>query len=74
MTPEKFEAWRRVLRDFAIVGIGAFMLIYGTLHSRQLSAPILTILLGGGFTAFGLLPVLYSSGWRITKNGDEDKQ
>lgn len=71
MNPENLDAWRRVFRDFLIVFIGAFMLIYGT--TRVSDPAILALVLGGGLTAVGLPPALRLDEWRRAGR-DEDKK
>lgn len=72
MKPEQVEAWRRVFRDFLIVGIGAFMLIYGTIKVKD--PTILALVLGGGLTAVGLPPMLRVDEWLKSGRDQETRK
>lgn len=54
MTPEAFRAWQRIFRDFVIVIVGAFMLVYATVFQASPSPYVI----GGGLAALGLVPAL----------------
>lgn len=56
MTPDVARAWQRVLRDFALIAIGSFLLIFGTIWVREPTR--LGLILGAGMAMFGLPPFL----------------
>lgn len=52
MDPEEARAWARIFRDFTIVVVGAFMLVYETVVAAEPNA----YLIGAGLAALGLPP------------------
>lgn len=54
MDLETLRAWQRIFRDFVIVVIGAFILIYETVLAKAPNP----YLIGAGLAALGLPPVL----------------
>jgi hypothetical protein len=50
--PEEARAWARIFRDFTIVVVGAFMLVYETVVAAEPNA----YLIGAGLAALGLPP------------------
>jgi len=59
VTPDEFRAWVRVLRDFAIVGIGAFILVHEEVAVRTPNP----YLIAAGLIALGLPPALRVDEW-----------
>lgn len=51
---DEWRAWQRIFRDFVIVGIGAFMLIYETIAAKNPNF----YLIGAGLAALGLPPTI----------------
>lgn len=74
MDPEKLREWPAILRDFAIVGLAAFMMIYGTTSIHDPTA--LGIVLGAGCTLLGVpAAIRLDSSRRKAKNenGDDER-
>jgi hypothetical protein len=69
MTPETLRAWQRVIRDFVMIVVGTFMIVFGVLTIRE--PTVLTVVLGAGLGMFGLPPVLRFDESR--RNTPEDK-
>lgn len=67
MSPENARAWARILRDFAIVIVGVFMLLHETLTSAEPNP----LLIGAGLVLLGLPPALRADEWlRNRENGN----
>lgn len=58
MDLETLRAWQRIFRDFVIVVIGAFILIYETVYAKTPNP----YLIGAGLAALGLPPALRLNG------------
>lgn len=56
MTPETARAWQRVLRDFVLILLGAFCLVFGVIWIKDPAR--LTIVIGASLALFGLPPAL----------------
>lgn len=54
MDPETLRAWQRIFRDFVIVLVGAFILVYETVAAASPNP----YLIGAGLTALGVPPLL----------------
>lgn len=64
--PEAVRAWTRILRDFAIVIVGVFILIHETL-TTQTPNPLL---IGAGLVLLGLPPALRADEWLRSRDDD----
>lgn len=64
--PEAFQAWSRIVRDFCITFVGAFMLVWQTVFAEEPSA----LIIGAGLGALGLPPVLRID--QLVKRNDEE--
>lgn len=60
MTPEEVRKWQRVIRDFAMLAVGIFMLVYETVGTETPNE----WLVGAGLTAVGLVPAFQFDEWR----------
>jgi membrane protein insertase Oxa1/YidC/SpoIIIJ len=67
MTPEVFRAWHRVFRDFALVAVATFIMIWQTVAASDPNA----ILVGAAIAIYGLPPFLRLDEHRIS-SGSED--
>lgn len=54
MDLETLRAWQRIFRDFVIVLIGAFILVYETVAAKAPNP----YLIGAGLTTLGVPPLL----------------
>lgn len=68
MNPEEARAWGRVLRDLAIVVIGAFILLHEELSARTPNP----YLIAAGLVALGLPPALRADEW-LSGRKDKDE-
>lgn len=71
MDPVKIRSWQRVFRDFVVVSVGVFLLVYGTVRVHEPTA--LAIVLGAGLAACGLPPVLRADEW-FRRTSDEESE
>lgn len=62
--------WSRVLRDFAIVLVGIFILVHETLTVREPNP----LLIGAGLVLLGVPPSLRADEWLRGKNGSGKDQ
>ena len=70
MNPEKIDSWRRIIRDFGIVLVGIFMLVYGTLTVREPTT--LGIILAAGAALLGTPAVLRLDSRNAAGNGEKE--
>lgn len=67
MDPERLKTWQPIIRDFLVVGVAVFMLVFGT---TRISEPgVLTIVIGGALTLLGV-PAALRADRQIRKNGN----
>lgn len=57
MGHEKPRTRYDMIRDYTLLGVGAMMLVSGTLGALVLASPYALGVIGGGMTALGLVPV-----------------
>lgn len=65
MQPVTAKAWTRILRDVAIVIVGAFMLVHETLNETPNA-----YIIGAGLVALGLPPALRLDARRGADDGE----
>jgi hypothetical protein len=71
VSPEAVRAWTRILRDFAIVLVGVFILLHETLVNGTPDP----ILIGAGLILLGLPPALRFDEWlKGGTDGDSEKK
>lgn len=57
---EVVQAWARIVRDFAITGVGVFCFVYGGITVRD--PTLLALFFGAGGALFGVPPYLRRNG------------
>jgi hypothetical protein len=65
--PEEIKAWQRIGRDFTLVVVGAFMLVYETAFVVVPNV----VIVGAGLLALGLPPALRLD--EIVRRGDDGR-
>lgn len=69
MDPEALRAWTRILRDFAIVIVGVFILLHETLSVGDPNP----LLVGAGLVLLGLPPALRADEWLRNRDADQER-
>lgn len=64
MAPEEVKAWLFILRDFLLVVVGTFMLVYETLEVRPPSIDVLSV----GAALLGIPMVVRLDTWSSGKD------